>query len=135
MGKMVYALASIILIEALLYFFGGGYSHTSLFSIILNPYSLTLSNDWYLLVRAAIWAISIGFIIPGTFIQINIYSLYAGVSAVALTFVFTLVNFALYINNVLSPFSPTLSKIIMICLIAPLFIFYFTSVLEWIRQN
>lgn len=135
MAKMAYALMSIIIIEMALYFFAGtDYSNTTLMDLVLNP-SIILNNAWYIAVAAALVIFAASAIIPGSFVQINIYALYAGLASAALTFTAVLVDFWTFLNGSLSGINQTLSSLILGLTIVPLIIFYITAIVEWVRQN
>ena len=134
MGKFIYAVLSVIVIEISLFLFAGTtYTNSSLFTLFQDPSALTQSA-FYLLIAAAltIWAAST--IIPGNLWQINIYALYAGIAIILLGFIATLSHFWIFINGELSGVvsDPWIFASIMTF---PLIVYYLLAVSEWVRSN
>jgi len=136
MGKYVYAVLLALLIEFGLFLFGGTeYANSSLFAIINEPI-LILKNPFYLVIEAAI-AIFIGAkIVPGNFIELNTYGVYAGVAFVSLTFLLSIVHLWSFMNaQIGSAISESFAQIVTAVVVIPLVVFYAVSTIEWVRAN
>ena len=133
MSKIAYSLLMVLLLEAGLYFFGGTtYTNTSLFDLLLNPVEF-FSNYWYIAVLAALGVFAAATVIPGSFYQINIFAMYAGLSAMFMTFSVSIINLWRFLNGSLAALDPVLSQLILFMVISPILIFYIISVVEWVR--
>lgn len=135
MGKFVYAIMMVFMIEYALWLFGGtSYVTTSLFGILFNPTTL-LSSQLYILITFALAAFAASVIIAGNFYQINIYALYAGVVAAFFSFIFSIVHLYTFLYGQLESIYVEMAGPITILITAPLLIFYLISCLEWVRSN
>lgn len=135
MGKFIYAVMMVFIIELGLYLFGASYSTTSLFNVIDNPSSL-LSDPLYLLIVATLGLFALSAIIPLNTFQINIYALYAGVMVIFVAFGLSIVHLWQFLNGALDPLvTVELARVIKMLIIGPTLMFYLIAALEWVRAN
>ncbi len=135
MGKMIYALMTVIIVEMALYFFGGTtYASTSVFSLLQNPENLT-SSTFYDLFVVALAVFAAATIIVGNFYQINIYGVYAAIGAAVLTFAISIVNLYLFVYGRLSDLTADFAMMISIFIIMPILLTYILAIVEWVRSN
>ena len=135
MGKYTYAVLTVFLIELALWLFGGtSYSTTSIFDVLLDPSTL-ISNPFYIAVIAALALLGVSAIIPGTFIQINIYALYASLAGIFLSFSISIAHLWIFINGQLTDMSSQFALVIPTIIVAPFLLFYLISTVEWVRGN
>lgn len=142
MGKYIYALATVFIIEFLLWLFGGtSYANTSIFSILTDPSAL-LSNPIYIAIGVALVAFAGSTVIPivaGTSLQLNVYALYSGLAVIFLSFSMSIAHLWTFISGEISG---ALCGVGVICnpalyitvpIIFPIFLFYLISTIEWVR--
>jgi len=136
MGKFVYAVIMVFVIELALYLFGGtSYSTTSLFNLLFNP-SILISSPFYILITVALAAFAASAIIPGNLYQINIYALYAGMAAIFITFTLSIIHLWQFTYGELSGIlTMNFAQIITTLIIAPFLIYYLLASAEWVRSN
>jgi len=140
--KFWMAVVLMLVIESALYFWAGsGVTKTSLFTLILNPltFNPTATGTFYGALAIAMGIFAASAIIPGSFININIYALYAAIGLVILSFIMHLGSLFTFIHGELGtmPGLEATSLIVLIefVLMAPLIIFYMTAMAEWVRSN
>lgn len=135
MGKFVYAVMMVFVIELALYLFGGTYGNSSLFNLITNP-SLLTSNPIYILILGAVAAFAIATIIPFTSGGVSVYVLYAGIIAIFITFGASIVHLWGFLNGTLTPLiSAEMALVVKALIIGPILITYILACAEWIRSN
>lgn len=137
MSKFAYSLTAVFLIELALYIFvGTSYAQTTLFGLLLNP-STIISNGIYILILGVLGVFALSAILPGNFIQINIYALYAGMAVVIVTFILNIVHLSSFIYGVLVGINGMGTSALWITslICGPLLIFYLISTMEWVRSN
>lgn len=139
MGKFTYAVLMVFSIEFALWLFAGAsYSTTSLFGILSDPSTL-LSNPLYLIVilgALSTFALAIAVpIVAGTSVQFNLFALFAGVSAVFITFTMSIVHLWQFLYGELSGITTQLALPITILIVSPILTYYIISTVEWVRSN
>ncbi|GAG57368.1 unnamed protein product [marine sediment metagenome] len=135
MGKFTYAVLMVFLIEMALWLFAGTeYSQSTLFAIISDPSTL-LSNPLYILITVTLVAFGAAAIIPGNLFQVNIYALYAGLSAIFISFSVSIVHLWQFIYGELSGITIEFALPITILIIAPFLVTYILATVEWVRSN
>jgi len=135
MAKIIWAVLTAFAIELAVYLFGGSdIANSSLFSLLLNPSSISTAS-LYLIIKAAMVAIGASTIIIGTFYNINIYGIYASVAAVLLTFALSIADFWRFLNGQLVSLQVANSSIIATIVTAPLILSYLIITLNYVRSN
>jgi len=137
--KFWMAIMLVVLIESALYFWAGtGVAKTSLFTLLLNPLSIS-TTVFYGVIFAAMTIFAASAIIPGSFVNINIYALYAGIGLVLITFIEHLGHFYTFIHGELATIASLeatmVATLLEFLIMAPLIIFYLTAMAEWVRSN
>jgi hypothetical protein len=141
MGKLTYAIMMTGMIELALYLFGGKqFSSSSLLSVMLNPTTLQSQILWSVVILGSLAAIAASKFVSGTNLFFNVYSMYAGIAAVFILFVWNIADLWSFINSQLSFLGYTSSGSIVTgagvaatLITAPLFFFYLIAVLDWVR--
>lgn len=136
MSKFLYALCLVFATELALFLFGGStFSNSTLLGFLLYPSTWQQSAFWIALL-VGLTALGVSTIIPGSFVQVNIYALYAGLALVALSFGISLFHLSSFMYGALKAFTGvTPALVITSFVIAPLIVFYITAVMEWVRAN
>lgn len=139
MGKMLSsALVSVFIIElALTYVVGWGITETELYQSLIAP-SHFVSTVFYGSIILVLAISSLAVITPGIFASVNQWALFAGASAVMITFVATLGHLWAYIYAQLYSFpniGPDFAVLIATIITSPLIIYYIAAVVEWSRFN
>ena len=135
MGKFVYALMTAFAIEMSLWIFTGNeFARTAIYNLLSDPTSLT-SATIYIVILAALTIFSLSAVLPGTFVSINIYALYAGLALAFITFGWNIVHLFTYLNGELAGLGTELSLIISMIVCGPILMFYLIAVVEWVRNN
>lgn len=137
MGKFVYAVLTVFLIEMALYLFGGTtYSQSSLFSLLLNPENLTANPFYTGVILIIIAGFAASAIVPGNLLSFSVYAPYAVAVTAVVTFALSIVHFYTFTYGQLSGIMTTsLAHPITVIIVAPLLVFYTFASLEWIRGN
>ncbi len=134
-GKFVFSLILVFLTELALYLFAGQTSsNTAIFTMILDPSSI-VNTTFYLVIAGALTVFAFSKIIPGTFLNVNMYGVYAGIVAVTLTYIMNLVHLSAFIQAQLIPINPTLALVVNALVCGPLFFLYLIATMEWVRFN
>jgi hypothetical protein len=135
MAKVIWALLSAFAIELALYMFGGtSYETSSLFKLLIDPSGIGAST-FYLLIVGAMLAIGATTIIIGTFYNINIYGIYASVTAVLITLSLIMAHLWTFLNGELTSLNVDNSSIIASVIVVPLLAAYMFIVLNYVRAN
>ena len=138
MGKFVYAVLTAFIIELALYLFSGTtYGTTSIFNLIMNPTSLT-SAAFYVTLVFAITVFAASTIIPGNFIQINIYALYSGLAVSLISFTASIAHLWVFTHGQLTGLGGMAEADavwIASVITAPFLMFYMLAIAEWMRSN
>ena len=135
MGKFVYAVLMVFIVEMALWLFAGTeYSQSSLFAIISNPSTL-LSSPFYILITVTLAAFAVSAIIPGNIYQVNVYALYAGIATVLVSFSISIVHLSQFIYGELSGLTTEFALPITILIVAPFLVTYIFATVEWVRSN
>lgn len=137
MGKFIYALMMVVVIELGLWFFGGsGLSRTFITEMVMNPSSAYSSAFYILVVAALIGSFAASQIVAGNTFTWAFYAAYASAALVLVGFAWSVVHLAMFINvNLTGLIDADLTKLIIAVVCGPLLGFYFVAVLEWIRSN
>lgn len=137
MGKLIYALLLVLFIEiSILYFGGSGLDNNNLTDIFLNPQNLIDNPLYATTILIALTTLALSIILPGNFIQVNIYALYAGVAFVLVAFIASIVHLYSFLYGSLRiPLGESLTELILGVVVVPLVIFYMVAILEWVRSN
>lgn len=134
MGKMTYALLTVLLIEMALYFFGGtSYTHSNLFMLISNISGIE-SNQMWIAIMAAL-ALGTAGIVASAFFQLNTYAIYAGIGVFVITFGLSIAHLGAFLYGQLNSIAPQVAQIITMLIIAPFLISYIIAVMDWVRNN
>ena len=145
MAKIVYALLTVFAIELGLFMYAGAtYGATSLLNILSDPSDI-LSNPFYLAIIAVIGVFAAAIVVSGTFFNINIYALYAGMILIFITFIHSIASLWSFLYGQLSGYGigPILQESAISSLagqvatfaVAPILIGYIIASVEWIRSN
>lgn len=135
MGKIIYGILTAFAIELALSLFGGNtFAHTSLFNLLINPSSVG-SSTFYLAIVAALAVISATVIIVGSFYNFNIYAVYAGISAILITFALSIADLWTFINGQLNVLQITSnnSSLIATLVVSPILIAYIIMTVDYMR--
>lgn len=137
MGKFIYALLMVSIIEIALWFFGGfDDGVTSLTSVLLNPTSVSGGLFYIGIVLSLVTAFSVSAIVPGNTFSWTFVSVYAVTAGLLVTFGLSIVHLATFMQRQLEGLISTdLTQFIITITVGPLIVFYFISCLEWIRGN
>lgn len=137
MGKFAYALLTLFAIELSLWFFGGTtFEKGTLFDLIFNPHTL-LNNSLYItVIVGTLGFFALAVVVAGNFFNINIYALYAGISVILITFVWSIAHLFVWLHGELVDFMPgNFSLVVSSIVTAPFLVFYLIAVTEWVRSN
>lgn len=135
MGRLVYALITAFAIELGLYLFSGAnYTQSTLFGLLLDPSNLP-SSSLYLVIFGALAAIGASVIVIGTFWNINIYGIYAGMALAFLSFILVIVHLWVFINGQLSELITANSSIIATIITTPFLLAYMIILADYVRGN
>jgi hypothetical protein len=136
MGKFIYAVMLVYVIELALWLFGGTtYSNSSLFTLLLDPSAIT-SSAFYTVIIVAMGGFALATIIPGNLWQINVYALYAGIGVIVITFVISIAHLWMFIGGELEGIlTAQFTTLIQILITSPILVTYLLAVAEWVRSN
>lgn len=135
MSKIIYALLVLFAIDFSIYLFAGtSYSNSSLFGLLSDPSNLVQSS-LYDKLNVALGALGLTTIVIGTFFNLNIYGMYASISAVFLSFSKILVNLWNFINGELRILEVDGHSAIATIVVAPLMLTYLILVANYVRAN
>lgn len=141
---MSYALLSMVLIEAALYFFGGQTTeNTPIFGALLNPTGIT-ATVFYGVIIILLAASIAATITPGFIYQTNQFALFAAASFSFITYVIVAAHlWSFLVGELVSIFScdpnaiinctPAILIAFLIC--SPIIIVYLMAMAEWTRFN
>jgi hypothetical protein len=132
---MSYAILSVFIIEAALLFAGYTGAPSKLYTAIFNP-SGFLTGGFYLgLFLIVSLTATLAVVTPGFIYQVNQWALFAGVSAMLITFVAVVIDLSGFIYTELSGYAPDFALWIAAIITAPVIILYIMATLEWTRFN
>lgn len=138
MGKFIYAIITAFLIELSLWLFAGtDYANSALFGLLTDPSNLT-TTAIYILLYGTLAVFGASAVIPGNFIQINIYALYAGIAVILITFTLPIVHLFQFVFGELQgifPLDTVLAQAITILIVSPFIIMFMMGLTEWVRSN
>ncbi len=147
MAKLTAALLLAFVLETALVIFGGFSADTdrsSLFTMLMNPSALT-NTIFYGLIVALFAIAATAMIVPGSFVQVNQWALYAVMAGSVLAFAMQIAHFWSFLAGQLSAIlDPTVTCtvathcngwLIATMITAPLLIFYLIAIAEWARNN
>jgi len=138
MGKFVYAILLVFVVELALFLFQGTtYVNTPVFELLLNPNNL-LSDVIYIALLLALGALGASVIIPGNFIQLNVYAIYAGLAIAFISFIASIAHLWTFVNDAIGGLEGVATvdaTWISGLIVAPFIIFYLLAVTEWVRSN
>lgn len=134
MGKFIYSVMAVVMIELSLWLFAGSeYANTTVFGFLFNISELNL---FYLAIYGAIALTATIGIVASSVAQLNIYGVYSGVALAALTFFLSIAHLYSFVYGELSAvLSIQFAQILAILITAPLLITYSLAVMEWVRSN
>lgn len=155
--SIVYAIIVLMMIETTMFLFGGGAGDSGCnFNSTTEEYITTngtvgqsslfyatycQNNDithtgWFTTLKYTLLAIGASTLILGTFFSLNIYGIYAGLSAVFFSFLMSFYNFYVFINGSLDGvLDPGIAHFISFLLCMPLIIGYLMIVMEYTRSG
>jgi len=141
---MAYALTTIVIIELGLYLFGSpDYSKTSLFALMLDP-PLVTTSAFALLFATSTFLFLASAIIPGQYVTLNIYGVYAAIVSQIITYISVISQLIGFVNGQLRGLFLTCvnagtgvcpAPLITMIFTAPLIIFFIITTVDWIRSN
>ena len=133
MGKMGWAIMSIIIIELALYLLGGlsTANGTFLFNFLSNP---STKSVLYVAVVALLTAFSVA-VFVSSFIQLNTPAVYAIFSLGLLGLAGVIIQLMSFIAGQVNGLNPVVAWIINGLFVFPLAIYYFTTLMEWVREK
>jgi len=145
MAKLYAALILVFVIEVALVTFGGtDYPQSSLYGFLSAPEAFS-STGFYIAMFAILVSAGVAYIVPGSFVQINQWALYAAFGAIAITFGVHISHLYSFLNGQLTSIMDpgvvcgTLSKCtgswIAMLITAPLILWYLITIVEWGRNN
>ena len=136
MVKLTAALIIVFVIEVALVFFGGtSYNNSSVYDFLINPTSFT-SSAFIIMMTLIVVVAGAAYIVPGTFIQLNQWALFATAAALMLTYALSITHLWAFLAGQLgSIFDATFGNLIASLICAPILIFYVITIIEWSRNN
>jgi len=145
MAKLYAALMLVFVIEVALVVFGGtDYPQSSLFNLLTSP-EIFSSSGFYLIMLGILTTAALAYIVPGSFIQVNQWALFAAAGAVTITFGVHISHLYSFLSgqltSIMDPgasctaFSSCTGNLIAVLITAPLLLFYIITVVEWSRNN
>jgi hypothetical protein len=139
MGKFVYSIMMVFIIELALYIFAGTtYGNTSIFNFIFNPSAV---STLYLFIYGAIIGFATIGIVASSFFSLNIYGMYASICAVLITYAMSIMHLWSFIYGTLADrlgectTGVCFPQVITVMIIAPFLITYLIAAAEWVRSN
>lgn len=154
---IIYAMIVLVFMELTLFLFGGGtgglecnynestqeytatngtVAQSSLFYTVYCPNTDITKVSWFVKLRLALLAIGATSLILGTFYSLNVYGIYAGLSAVFLSFAMSYYNWYVFMEGALDGIvTPGIARILSMATTAALLIPYIFVVLEYTRSG
>lgn len=144
MGKFIYALLSIFIVEAAMLLYVNpnpapvdaiGFSesnHTILYDFITAP---STSSKFYSEISIAIGGLTLAAIVASLFVSINVYVLYVAIALFGLSFTMVAAQLSNFVYSAM-PFLDDATRILVAGIVFAIFgIYYVIALIEWVRFN